>query len=83
MLKHIAMGIIRFYQQYISRFTPPRCRFYPTCSQYGLDSIERFGFFKGGFMTLIRVLKCNPFHPGGFDPVPEKKQDQHHHHHKE
>ncbi|WP_069363586.1 membrane protein insertion efficiency factor YidD [Salisediminibacterium beveridgei] len=79
MLKQIAIGIIRFYQQYISRYTPPSCRFYPTCSQYGVESIERFGFFKGGFMTLFRVLKCNPFHPGGFDPVPEKKQKHDHH----
>ncbi|AOM81408.1 hypothetical protein BBEV_0006 [Salisediminibacterium beveridgei] len=44
-----------------------------------MESIERFGFFKGGFMTLFRVLKCNPFHPGGFDPVPEKKQKHDHH----
>lgn len=83
MLKSIAIGTIRFYQHYISRFTPPSCRFYPTCSQYGVESINRFGFFKGGLMTIIRILKCNPFHPGGFDPVPEKNKKCKDHSHEE
>ncbi|ADI00806.1 membrane protein insertion efficiency factor YidD [Salisediminibacterium selenitireducens] len=80
MFKKAAIGLIRLYQRYISRYTPPSCRFYPTCSQYGAESIERFGFLKGGLMTVIRILKCNPFHPGGFDPVPEKKSRKKDHH---
>ncbi|SDZ65080.1 hypothetical protein SAMN05421736_12511 [Evansella caseinilytica] len=70
-MKYVLMAIIRFYQKYISRFTPPTCRFYPTCSQYGVEAIQRFGAWKGGWLTVKRVLKCQPLHPGGFDPVPE------------
>ena len=65
--------LIKFYRKYISPKTPPSCKFTPTCSQYGLESIERFGAFKGGFMTLWRILRCNPFSKGGYDPVPQKK----------
>ncbi|WP_102346615.1 membrane protein insertion efficiency factor YidD [Bacillus sp. Marseille-P3661] len=66
------LTIIRFYQKFISPLKPPTCRFYPTCSHYGLEAIQRFGIIKGGYYTLIRILKCHPFHPGGIDPVPEK-----------
>ncbi|MBU9710613.1 membrane protein insertion efficiency factor YidD [Evansella tamaricis] len=72
-MKWVLIGFIRFYQQYISRFTPATCRFYPTCSQYGLESIQLFGVFKGTWLIIKRILKCHPFHPGGFDPVPEKR----------
>jgi len=72
MLKKIFIGLIRFYQVVISPIKPPACRFYPTCSHYGLEAIQRFGAIKGGFLTIKRILKCHPFHPGGFDPVPEK-----------
>jgi putative membrane protein insertion efficiency factor len=71
-MKWILIGIIRFYQKWISRFTPPTCRFYPTCSHYGIESINRFGVFKGGWLTVRRIVKCHPFHPGGIDLVPEK-----------
>lgn len=47
----------------------PTCRFYPTCSQYAIDAISKYGCFKGSFMALKRILKCHPFHPGGYDPV--------------
>lgn len=67
------MAFIRFYQIAISPLKPPSCRFYPTCSHYGLEAIERFGPIKGGYLTIKRLLKCHPFHPGGFDYVPEKK----------
>ncbi len=75
MLKKIFISIIRFYQVVISPLKPPTCRFYPTCSQYGLEAVQRFGAFKGGWLTIKRVLKCHPFHPGGVDPVPEKREN--------
>jgi uncharacterized protein len=74
MLKKIFISIIRFYQVVISPIKPPTCRFYPTCSHYGLEAVQRFGALKGGWLTLKRILKCHPFHPGGIDPVPEKKE---------
>lgn len=76
MIKKIFIGIIRFYQIVISPLTPPSCRFYPTCSHYGLEAINRFGPIKGSWLTIKRIVKCQPFHPGGFDPVPEKKEKQ-------
>ncbi|MEO2078462.1 MAG: membrane protein insertion efficiency factor YidD [Bacillus sp. (in: firmicutes)] len=74
MLKKIFISFIRFYQLVISPIKPPTCRFYPTCSHYGLEAIQRFGAFKGGWLTIKRILKCHPFHPGGLDPVPEKEK---------
>ncbi|KRF47989.1 membrane protein insertion efficiency factor YidD [Bacillus sp. Soil745] len=74
MLKKIVMGVIRFYQVAISPLKPPTCRFYPTCSHYGLEAVNRFGPIKGSWLALIRILKCHPFHPGGIDLVPEKKE---------
>ncbi|MCM2977007.1 membrane protein insertion efficiency factor YidD [Priestia megaterium] len=65
--------LIKGYQKGISPFLPARCRFYPTCSQYGVESIKRFGAVKGSYLTIKRILKCHPFHPGGIDEVPEKK----------
>lgn len=63
--------MIRIYQKVISPLKPPTCRFYPTCSQYGKVAITRFGALRGGWLTIKRIGKCHPFHPGGFDPVPE------------
>ena len=74
MFKKIFISIIRFYQVVISPIKPPSCRFYPTCSHYGLEAVQRFGALKGGWLTLKRILKCHPFHPGGIDPVPDKKE---------
>jgi uncharacterized protein len=74
MLKKVFISIIRFYQVAISPIKPPSCRFYPTCSHYGLEAVQRFGALKGGWLTLKRILKCHPFHPGGVDPVPDKKE---------
>lgn len=76
MLQKILIVIIRFYQVVISPLKPPTCRFYPTCSHYGLEAIKRFGPIKGGWLTIKRIVKCHPFHPGGFDPVPEKNGNQ-------
>lgn len=74
MFKGILIGIIRFYQIVISPLKPPTCRFYPTCSHYGLEAVKRHGVLVGGWLTVKRILKCHPFHPGGIDPVPEKKK---------
>lgn len=74
-MKYLFLGIIRLYQKFISPIKPPSCRFYPTCSHYGMESIQRFGAIKGGYLTIKRILKCQPFHSGGFDPVPEKEQN--------
>ena len=80
MLKKLFLGIIRFYQRFISPMTPPTCRFYPTCSEYTKEAIEVYGALKGGYMGIKRILKCHPLHKGGFDPVP-LKNDKHTHHH--
>lgn len=77
MLKKSFLSIIRFYQRFISPMTPPTCRFYPTCSEYTKEAIEVYGAFKGGYMGVKRILKCHPFHEGGFDPVPLKKTNIH------
>ncbi|WP_100331915.1 membrane protein insertion efficiency factor YidD [Bacillus xiapuensis] len=76
MFKKVFLLIIRFYQLFISPLKPPTCRFYPTCSHYGLEAIQRFGAIKGGYLTLKRILKCHPFHPGGFDEVPKTWKDR-------
>ena len=70
MLKRFLLTIIAFYQRFVSPLFSPRCRFYPTCSQYGAEAISKYGPFKGGYLALRRILRCHPFHPGGFDPVP-------------
>ncbi|MED4969290.1 membrane protein insertion efficiency factor YidD [Parageobacillus toebii] len=75
MAKKLLISFIRFYQIFISPLKPPTCRFYPTCSHYGLEAVKRFGAIKGGWLTIKRILKCHPFHPGGFDPVPEKQEN--------
>jgi uncharacterized protein len=67
----LPLALIRLYQLTISRALPPNtCRFYPSCSHYGYQSIYKFGVLKGGLMAVWRVLRCNPFNPGGFDPIP-------------
>jgi len=66
----LLLGLIRIYQLTLSRWLPASCRFYPTCSRYGFEAIRRYGVFKGGWMAAWRVMRCNPFVPGGYDPVP-------------
>ncbi|GAB4434492.1 MAG: membrane protein insertion efficiency factor YidD [Anaerolineae bacterium] len=69
-MKKIALALIRFYQRFVSPALPPSCRFYPTCSHYTYEAIEKYGLFKGGWMGVKRVARCHPLNPGGYDPVP-------------
>ena len=75
-MKRLFLSLIRFYQKNISANTPPRCRFYPTCSHYTYTAIERFGVVKGTAMGAWRILRCNPWNPGGYDPVPEVNESR-------
>jgi uncharacterized protein len=69
-LKRVLIGLIGFYQRWISAFTPPVCRYHPTCSAYTKQAIELHGPWRGGWMGTKRILRCHPFTPGGYDPVP-------------
>ncbi len=70
-MKHICMALIRFYRKFLSPLkSKPCCRFSPTCSAYALEAFEKRGFFVGMYLTVTRILRCNPFCPGGYDPVP-------------
>jgi len=68
-LVYFVIKIIRFYQKFISPLKGKTCRFYPTCSEYALEAFKKYGFLKGFFLSLKRILKCHPFHPGGYDPI--------------
>ncbi len=68
-LKDIAIKMIRFYQMTLGNVLPPSCKFYPTCSNYAIEAIKKYGVLKGGAMSLWRILRCNPFSKGGYDPV--------------
>ena len=68
-MKKILIKLIRIYRKYISPMKAPCCRFYPTCSQYAIESIEKYGALKGSFLAIKRILKCHPFNKGGYDPV--------------
>ncbi len=69
-MKKILLKMIRFYQKYISCLKRTKCPYIPTCSQYGYEAIEKYGVFKGLLLTAWRILRCNPFSKGGYDPVP-------------
>jgi len=69
MIKRISIWLIKIYQR-VSFFKRPTCRFYPTCSHYSIEAIEKYGLLKGGWFTLKRLSRCHPFHEGGYDPVP-------------
>ena len=72
-MKWLCIWLIRFYRRFISPLKrQPTCRFTPSCSAYGLEAFSRHGFFVGFYLTVRRVLRCHPFNPGGYDPVPEK-----------
>lgn len=69
-MKKFFLAPIRFYQKWISPALPPSCRFYPSCSEYTYQAIEKYGVLQGGWLGLRRIARCHPFNPGGFDPVP-------------
>lgn len=69
-MRKVVLFLIRVYQRTISQVLPPTCRFVPSCSEYGYQAIARYGILKGGWLTLRRIARCHPFHPGGYDPVP-------------
>ncbi len=68
-MKKLLIMMIQFYRLCISPLKPPTCRFVPTCSQYAIMAIEKYGALRGGWMAIRRILRCHPFHPGGYDPV--------------
>lgn len=70
------MALVRFYRKNISPLSPPKCRFSPTCSAYALEALEVHGAFKGSCLALWRLLRCNPFSKGGYDPVPPRKKSK-------
>ncbi len=71
-MKHIMIALVKFYQRCISPIKPPCCRFTPTCSAYAIEAFTKRGFFVGLILTVWRLLRCNPFSKGGYDPVPER-----------
>lgn len=68
-MKSILTGVIRIYQKVISPILPPSCRFQPTCSEYAIQAVNKYGVIKGSFKAAYRILRCNPFNKGGYDPV--------------
>jgi len=68
-MRHLFVYLIKLYQKLISPLFPPSCRFYPTCSEYAVQSLTKYGVFKGGLKSIWRILRCNPWNKGGFDPV--------------
>ncbi|MDF9392882.1 MULTISPECIES: membrane protein insertion efficiency factor YidD [Methylococcus] len=71
-MQRILIALIRLYQYLLSPWLGHHCRFFPTCSNYAIDAIERFGAIRGAYLTIRRLMRCHPWHHGGIDPVPEK-----------
>ena len=69
-MKRLLIAMVKFYRKNISPLRPPCCRYIPTCSQYALEALEKYGAMKGSWLALRRILRCHPFHKGGYDPVP-------------
>ena len=69
-MKRVLMALVRAYRKGISPLSPPKCRYFPTCSAYALEALEKHGALKGGWLAVRRVLRCHPFRKGGYDPVP-------------
>jgi uncharacterized protein len=79
-MRHLIHVLIRAYQLGISPLLGARCRFYPSCSQYALDAVDRYGSLRGGWLAIRRLARCHPFHPGGYDPVPSHSSQACHAH---
>ncbi len=71
-MKKILIALIKLYKKYISPYKGTKCPYYPTCSDYGIEALERYGIMKGSFLTAFRILRCNPFSKGGIDPVDDR-----------
>ena len=69
-MKYVFIFLVKGYKLLISPMLPPSCRFEPTCSDYALEALKKYGAIKGVYLAVRRILKCHPFHPGGYDPVP-------------
>lgn len=68
-MRGLLVALLRFYKAAVSPLLPPSCRFMPTCSEYAMEAVQKYGALRGGWMGIRRLLRCHPFHPGGFDPV--------------
>lgn len=68
-MKRLPILLIKFYQKFISPLKKPSCRFYPSCSEYAIQALNKYGFLIGSYMAVKRIIRCNPFNPGGYDPV--------------
>ena len=80
-MKTLALWTLRSYKRWISPLLPPSCRYVPTCSEYAIEAVDRFGILRGTFLAIARLLRCHPFVKGGYDPVPSDSQPGHWHHH--
>ncbi|MHB1681712.1 MAG: membrane protein insertion efficiency factor YidD [Bacilli bacterium] len=69
-MRTLLVALIKLYQVFISPLTPPSCRFYPTCSTYCVEALTKHGVLRGGVLSVRRIVRCGPWHPGGYDPVP-------------
>ncbi|MCX6091456.1 MAG: membrane protein insertion efficiency factor YidD [Candidatus Bipolaricaulota bacterium] len=74
MFRSILVAPIRAYRRFLSPVLPHSCRFYPSCSEYAIEAVETHGVFRGGWLAVRRLLKCQPLHPGGYDPVPKRRE---------
>ncbi|MBQ9444638.1 MAG: membrane protein insertion efficiency factor YidD [Lachnospiraceae bacterium] len=77
-MKKTVIHIIKLYQRYLSPIKGTKCPYYPSCSEYGIEAVERYGAFFGGILSLYRIIRCNPFSKGGVDPVPDITVDNYH-----
>ncbi|MBO4846221.1 MAG: membrane protein insertion efficiency factor YidD [Lachnospiraceae bacterium] len=75
-MKKLFIHMIKLYQRYISPMKSTKCPYYPSCSAYGLEAVERYGAFKGGMMAAWRICRCNPLSKGGYDPVPDDNKNK-------
>jgi len=78
-MRRLMIACVRCYRYCLSPFMATHCRFHPSCSSYAEEALQRHGLFKGLWLTLRRIGRCHPWHPGGYDPVPENRTDKHAH----